>query len=231
MSTIEIESGEYAPIAETFPSASFPLAYEILNSLTHGIGVALSIAALFMLIVQAANSAPESIRAACVFGYSLFGISLIVLYSASTVYHALPPSRLKGYFCVLDHCAIYLLIAGSYSAFSLATLYGPIGWSLFAANWTLAIIGIVQYVVLRDKYKWVSLTLYLFMGWMVVFAIKPLMATIDALPLIMLLAGGLSYTIGCVFFVMHKIWWAHPVWHLFVLGGSVCQFLAAYWMF
>ena len=229
MSTIDIDPSER--IQPVNPAASFPLAYELLNSITHGIGVGLSVAALVLLIARAACCAPEAIRGACIFGYTLFGISLIILYSASTIYHALPQSRVKEIFCVLDHCAIYLLIAGSYSAFSLATLYGPIGWSLFFANWILAIIGMVQYVILRDKYKWVSLVLYLFMGWMVVFAIKPLLAVVGVLPLSMLLAGGLSYTIGCVFFVMHRIWWAHPVWHLFVLGGSICQFLAAYWLF
>lgn len=205
------------------------LGEELVNSITHGIGAGLSIAALVLLVVKAVCDAPAEGRAACVFGYTLFGASLVILYLMSTLYHSLSFTRAKKLFQILDHSAIYLLIAGSYSAFALTILRGPLGWALFGVNWGLALLGITLDSVWHCRLERVSLTLYLLMGWMIILAIKPLLTLTPRLSLLLLAAGGVSYTLGCVFFVM-KNRFMHGVWHLFVLAGSALQFFAAYFL-
>ncbi|GAB4279166.1 MAG: hemolysin III family protein [Coriobacteriia bacterium] len=195
---------------------------EIASAIIHGLGVAGSIVALVLLVIFAAQSGdPFRIAASIV-----FGASLIFLYLASTLYHSLRPAKAKRVFKVLDHAGIYLLIAGSYTPFTLVTLRGPWGWSLFAAVWVLAIIGIALEASWVDRPRWLSALVFLAMGWIVVVAIKPLLAALPAAGLWLLLAGGLAYTFGTVFYVARKVPYFHAVWHLWVLGGSLCHVLA-----
>jgi hemolysin III len=194
---------------------------EIANSVTHGIAAALSIAALVILVVFAALRGNAWHIASC----TIFGVTLILLYLASTLYHALPPGKAKQVFRILDHASIYLLIAGTYTPFTLVTLRGPWGWSIFGVVWALAVAGVVFQSLLIGRLPVVSTAVYILMGWVVVIAARPL---IHALPwggLLWMLAGGLSYTLG-VYFFASKTKFAHMVWHLFVIAGSVCHFFA-----
>jgi hemolysin III len=162
-------------------------------------------------------------------GSSIFAASLIALYAASTIYHGLPPSRAKHMFRVLDHVAIYLLIAGTYTPFTLGVLRGATGWTLFGLIWSLAGAGIVFKTVLGFRYPRASTVFYVLMGWAAVVAIRPVMAQVPAAGLAWLLAGGLLYTGGVAFFAWEQQRHHHAVWHVFVLGGSVCHFFAVLW--
>jgi hemolysin III len=161
-----------------------------------------------------------------VVGGAVFGAMLVLVYAASTVYHALPPSRHKALWRVIDHSAIYLLIAGTYTPFTLGALRGPWGWGLLVAIWGLAMGGIVFKMTLGFRFPKTSAAFYLVMGWLVVIAIEPLTTHVQRQGVYWLLAGGLCYTLGVVFFSWHRLRYAHLVWHLFVLGGSVCHFFA-----
>jgi hemolysin III len=198
------------------------LGEEIANAVTHGIGLLLSIAALPILVVVASGRHVPVM----VVGMVVFASSLIALYAASTMYHALPASKAKQVFRVIDHAAIYLLIAGTYTPFTLGVLRGAWGWSLFGVIWTLALLGVLFKTTLGFRYPRVSTALYVAMGWMIVIALKPMLATIPMTGLLWLLAGGLCYTGGVAFYVWDNKKFAHAVWHLFVLGGSVCHFVA-----
>jgi hemolysin III len=194
---------------------------EIANSVTHGVAAALSIAALVILVVFAALRGNAWHVVSC----AVFGITLILLYLASTLYHALPPGKAKQVFRILDHASIYLLIAGTYTPFTLVTLRGPWGWSIFGVVWALAVAGVVFQSLLIGRLPALSTTVYILMGWVVVVAARPL---IHALPwggLLWMLAGGLAYTLG-VYFFASKTKFAHMVWHLFVIAGSLCHFFA-----
>jgi hemolysin III len=195
---------------------------EIANSITHGLGLIASIAALPILLLRARSSNDPS----AVTGAAIFGVTLILLYAASTVYHALPLSKGKRFFRVLDHSAIYLLIAGTYTPFALGPLRGPWGWTLLAIIWTLALIGIGSKVVVRFRRSHPSTWLYLLMGWLIVVAIKPLVENIPRAGLFWLAAGGLAYTGGVAFYAMKRVRYSHMIWHLFVATGSVCHFIA-----
>lgn len=200
---------------------------ELTNCITHGVGAGLSIAALVLLIVRAACHAPAGHTGSCVVGFTIFGSTLILLYMMSTLYHAMLPPGARHVFKILDHSAIYVLIAGTYTAFCLSILRGPIGWTLFGLIWGLAAIGITFDAVYNCRLKWLSLPLYLFMGWLVVIAIKPLLVLLPAISLKFLVWGGVLYTVGAVFFVMKRKW-MHAIWHLFVLAGSILHFFAVY---
>ncbi|GAC1697490.1 MAG: hemolysin III family protein [Gemmatimonadaceae bacterium] len=201
------------------------LGEEIANSITHGVGLAASLVALPIVIM----SAQRRDRLAVV-GAAVFGGSLVILYAASTLYHALPPSRAKRVFRVLDHTAIYLLIAGSYTPFALGALRGPWGWSLLGAVWGLAAIGITLKATRGLGREWLSTALYLLMGWLSIIAVRPLVTHVGAAGLAWLAAGGLFYTAGVVFFVIDtRLRYAHMVWHLFVAAGSLCHFFAVLW--
>jgi len=195
---------------------------EIANSITHGLGLIASIAALPVLLVRARSSNDPS----AVTGATIFGVTLILLYASSTVYHALPLSKGKRFFRVLDHSAIYLLIAGTYTPFALGPLRGPWGWTLLAIIWTLALIGIGSKVVVGFRLPHFSTGLYLVMGWLIVVAIKPLVENIPRAGLLWLAAGGLAYTGGVAFYAMKRVRYSHMIWHLFVAAGSVCHFIA-----
>jgi hemolysin III len=197
------------------------LGEEIANSVTHGLGLAASLAAAPVLIVFAARR-----DAWQVVGSSVFAGTLVALYAASTLYHSLPPSRAKRVFRVLDHGAIYLLIAGTYTPFTLGVLRGVWGWTLLGLVWGFAVAGVVFKSVRGFRHPRLSTTVYLLMGWLAVIAIKPMLANMSFAGLMWLLAGGLSYTGGIVFFALDHKRYAHAVWHLFVLGGSTCHCVA-----
>ena len=195
---------------------------EIANSITHGVGLVASIAALPILLLRARSSSDPS----AVTGAVIFGVTLILLYATSTVYHALPLSRGKRFFRVLDHSAIYLLIAGTYTPFALGPLRGAWGWTLLAIIWTLALVGIGAKVLRGFGGSYVSTGIYLAMGWLIVIAIKPLVENIPRAGLFWIAAGGLAYTVGVAFYAMRRVRYNHMIWHLFVAAGSVCHFIA-----
>jgi hemolysin III len=195
---------------------------ELANSLTHGLGLGLSIAGLSVLVTFAATWG-DGWR---VTGCAIFGASLVLLYGASTFYHALRVSRIKRCLRVLDHAAIFVLIAGTYTPFLLANLRGPWGWSLFGVVWTLAVAGMMLKLFFTGRYRMFSTLLYLFMGWLILIAFKPLVEAVPLGSLAMLLAGGLAYSVGTVFYLWHRLPYHHAIWHVFVLTGSVCHFFA-----
>jgi len=192
---------------------------EIANSVTHGVAAALSIAALVILVVFAALRGNAWHVVSC----TVFGISLILLYLASTLYHALPRGKAKQVFRILDHASIYLLIAGTYTPFTLVTLRGAWGWSIFGVVWALAAAGVVFQSLFIGRLPALSTTVYVLMGWVVVIAFRPLLHALPWGGVLWLLAGGLCYTLGVYFFVS-KWKYTHMVWHLFVIAGSVCHF-------
>ncbi len=197
---------------------------EIASAITHGIGVGLSIWALVLLVMKAVDQG----NAYHVVSFTIFGSALITVYLTSTLFHAIRARRVKKFFNLMDHAAIYFLIAGTYTPITLGPLRGPWGWSIFGVIWGLAVAGIIFKVFFIGKYRTLSAILYVAMGWAIIVAVKPLL---DAMPengLWLLLAGGLSYSGGVVFYILKNIPYAHSIWHLFVLGGSVCHFLSIY---
>ena len=201
---------------------SYPRRWEVAHSISHGVGIVASIAGLTVLVAfSALHGAPWSI-----FSSAVFGTTLILLYTASTLYHSATSRRSKRVFKILDHAAIYLLIAGTYTPFTLVTLRGLWGWGLFALVWTLAIGGVVLTSTLMDRVKTVSLVLYVVMGWLAVVAFKPLWQDLPRGGLILLGSGGLCYTFGLVFYGWKRFPAGHFIWHLLVLAGSVLHYLA-----
>lgn len=200
----------------------FSFAEEIAHAVTHGIGLLLSIAALVILVVFASlhGDAWRVVSAA------IFGTTLILLYAASTVYHALPSSRAKGIMRLLDHSAIYLLIAGTYTPLVLGVLYGAWGWTLFGLVWGLALAGIILKSISGVKYHGVSLAIYVAMGWIVLIAVKPLLEKMPAPGIAWLVAGGVFYTGGIWFYRHKEMRYSHTIWHLFVIAGTVCHVVA-----
>jgi hemolysin III len=193
---------------------------EIASSVTHGIGAGLSVAALVVLVVGSAMGG-DPWR---VVSFSIFGACLVLLYLSSMLYHAFRAPRLKRIFRVFDHVAIFLLIAGSYTPITLVGLGGGWGWTLFGLIWGLAVFGILLEVFFMDRFKWLTVGVYLGMGWLVVIAIKPLVEALPVGALVWLAAGGLSYTGGVAFYLWEKLPYNHAIWHLFVMGGSACHF-------
>ncbi len=196
---------------------------ELANAITHGAGFVASLIGLPFLVLSAANRGE---RAALV-GASVFGAALVALYAASTLYHAVSHPTLKQKMRVLDHAAIYLLIAGTYTPFTLGVLRGRWGWALFGIVWTLAALGVLFKVLFGSgAMAKLSTIVYVAMGWVAIFAAKPLIANMESAGLMLLVGGGLFYTGGVVFYVDKRRSWTHPVWHLFVLGGSICHYFA-----
>lgn len=194
---------------------------EVFSSIVHGIGMALSIAAIvLMTVVSVSHGAGVRLAAALVFGISLF-----FEYTASTFYHALPQPKAKRVFKVLDHSGIYLLIAGTYTPFTLIALAGNGGLALFAVIWAAALAGIACEAFWTFRPRWVSAAIYVVMGWAAVVKLPALLAALPTAGFALLVAGGIVYTAGCVFYLMKKVKYMHSIWHLFVLGGSVCHFL------
>jgi len=195
---------------------------EVASLLTHLAGVIFSIVALVVMLGLAEEEPLKLISA------GVFGVSLVLLYSSSALYHFSTTSKWKARFQAFDHACIYLLIAGSYTPFTLITLKGAWGWSLFSIVWTMALAGVLMKMLSKGKKDhWISTALYLLMGWLIVLAAGPLLRSLPIGGVIWLAAGGLSYTFGIVFFVWQKLPFNHAIWHLFVLCGSVCHVLAA----
>ncbi|MGD6803248.1 hemolysin III family protein [Rossellomorea vietnamensis] len=194
---------------------------EIANAVTHGIGFLLSIPALVLLILAAV----EKGTAWHIVSYTIFGVTMLLLYLFSTLLHSFKPSRIKKLFAILDHSAIYLLIAGTYTPFMLVSFRTPLGWTIFGIIWGLAIAGVVFKCYFVDRYQIISTIVYLLMGWMIIIAVKPLYEILSPTGFLLLLTGGIFYSIGAVFYVWNKLPYNHAIWHLFVLAGSTFMFL------
>jgi hemolysin III len=198
------------------------LGEEIANSISHGVGVLAAIAVTPFLIVKAIP-----LGAAAITGVSIFGATMIVLYLASTLYHAFPHSKTKRVFRIFDHSAIFLLIAGTYTPFTLTVLPGVWGWTLLGIVWSLAVVGVVLKSVRNVGTSKLSIALYLGMGWLAVLAAKPIYESLPSWGLFWLLAGGVMYSVGVLFFAYdHRVRYNHFIWHLFVLAGTSCHVVA-----
>lgn len=195
---------------------------EIINASLHGIGVLLSVAALVILIVLSAISG----GAERIVGCTIFGACLIAMYLASTLYHSVTKPSLKYRLKIFDHASIYLLIAGSYTPILLVTFPPAWGWSLFGVIWGLALSGVIFKLFATGKFEFLSTLIYVLMGWLVVVAAKPLIDSIPFAGIMWLLAGGLFYTFGVIFYAWKRLRFSHALWHIFVLGGSICHFFA-----
>lgn len=195
---------------------------ELANSISHGVGAIVAIVAAVVLIITAARRDD----ALGILGASVFAATMVFVYFTSTIYHSLSRSRAKRIFKILDHSAIFLLIAGTYTPFMLGVLRGRLGWWLLAIVWTLAILGVVFTAVSRIRYPTVCSLIYLGMGWLIVVAIRPLWTLMAPWGLVWLIAGGLAYTGGIVFFAADRIRFGHLVWHLCVIAGTACHYVA-----
>ena len=201
------------------------VAEEIANSISHGIGLVLALVASPILILTAARTG----TAWNVVGVSVFATSMILLYLASTLYHAIPHDRAKRIFRTLDHGAIFLLIAGTYTPFTLGVMRGPWGWTIFGIVWSLAIFGLTMKAIFGAKHMWLTVPLYLVMGWTVMIAAPHILFRMPLAAIIWILAGGVAYTGGVLFFRAHSLRYNHFAWHLFVIAGTACHFFAVLW--
>ena len=205
------------------PSTSFYSATEeLFHTLSHGLGIVLSIVGLAVLVVYA-NLNGDIWH---IVSSSIYGATLILMYSASTLYHGITNARIKSILQQLDHAAIYLLIAGTYTPFLLVNLRHDWGWTLFAIIWLIAVVGVIFELTGYKPFKKVSLGLYLAMGWMIVFAINPMLEHVSSGGLMLLLGGGLAYSFGAIFYVKKRMPYHHVIWHLFVLLGSILHYLS-----
>jgi len=195
---------------------------EIANAITHGIGVGLSIAALVILVVYAARISDTW----KIVSFSIYGACMIILFLSSTLYHAFPQPYVKRFFRILDHSSIFLLIAGTYTPVTIGQMRGGWGWSMFGIIWGLTIAGIILKIFAMSKFKWVSLVVYLLMGWIMIIAIKPLLNCVSGIFLVWILIGGLFYSLGVIFYTARKMRYHHAIWHLFVLAGCFFHFIA-----
>jgi hemolysin III len=202
----------------------YTLGEEIAHAVTHGIGIILSVVGLALLVTYASLYGDVWHITSC----SIYGTTLILLYTASTLYHGIPFPRVKKLLQRFDHAAIFLLIAGSYTPFTLVNMRGGWGWTLFGLVWGIAVIGILLELSGIKRLKRLSLTLYLGLGWLVVIAIKPLVDSVATGGVLLLLAGGLSYSLGVIFYIWRRMTYHHAVWHLFVMVGSVLHFFAIF---
>lgn len=197
---------------------------EIANSISHGVGFVMAVAVSPILIIAAA----QRDSAAGMVGAGVFAFTIILLYITSTLYHCLPRNKAKHIFHVLDHSAIFLLIAGTYTPFTLGILRGAWGWTLFGLVWGIAVAGVLIKIVWGIRFKKLSTMLYLFMGWLIIIAVKPLWLNMPSQGLFWLIAGGVAYTAGTGFYAAKKIPFAHFIWHVFVMAGTTCHFMAVF---
>ena len=207
---------------KTQQTAEYGFLEETFNSITHGIGALTSIAGLVLLIVFSSIYGSTSHIISC----TIFGVTLVLLYTASTLYHSFQKPNIKQFFKILDHSCSYVLIAGTYTPFMLVTLRGFLGWTIFAAVWFMALAGILFKVFFVHRFQIISTIAYVAMGWIIVLAIKPLFQTLQSGGIIWLICGGLAYTLGVIFYAWKKLPFNHAIWHLFVLTGSTCHFFA-----
>jgi len=203
-------------------SNEYSIGEEIANGITHGTGILISTAGMALLIVFAALYGTASHIVSCV----IFGTTLVLLYTASTLYHSFRKPRLKSIFKVIDHSCIYALIAGTYTPFMLVTVKGFLGWTIFAVIWALAALGIIFKIFFIHKFKILSTLAYILMGWLVIIAIKPLLQNLPGGGVALLVSGGLAYTVGTIFYAWKKLPYNHAIWHMFVLAGSICHLFA-----
>lgn len=199
----------------------YPIIEERINVLTHAVGLLLSIAALVLLVIRATGTL-QTVSVA------VFASSMIALYAASTIYHNAGPSSFRYWMRTVDHATIYVLIAGSYTPFTLLVLKGTLGWTLFGVSWGMALTGIVVKLFFTGRFDRTSTAMYVFMGWIIVFAIKPLIENLATGGLMWLFAGGIAYTAGALFYSFKRLPYGHAVFHVFVLAGSACHFVAVY---
>ena len=195
---------------------------EILNSASHGVGAVLAVGGTVVLIIMSAMfSNTWSVVSSCI-----YGASLIVLYTMSTLYHAISNNKAKSFFRIMDHDTIFFLIAGTYTPYTLVILNGAIGWVLFGIVWGAAILGIILNSIDLERFKKFSLICYIMMGWVVIFAVKPMINALPTLPLVLLLIGGILYTVGIIFYVIKKVKYFHSIWHLFTIAGSAFHYFS-----
>ncbi|MCB0221367.1 MAG: hemolysin III family protein [Chrysiogenetes bacterium] len=207
---------------DAHPEAPYTLGEEIAHAITHGVGAALSVAGLTLMVALAAlHGDPWRITS-----FAIYGATLFLLYLSSTLYHAIPSPKAKHVFKVLDHVSIYLLIAGTYTPFLLVTLRGTVGWVLFGAVWSIAIVGIVLKVFAIHRFKKLSLVAYLGMGWICMAAYRDLAHSLPHMGVVLLILGGVFYSGGVIFYVWDRLPYNHAIWHLFVLAGSITHFFA-----
>ncbi len=197
---------------------------ERINIISHAIGFVLSIIALVLLLMHAKRHGDIW----HVISFNIFGASLVVLYAASTLYHSAKKPELRRKLRIIDHASIYVLIAGTYTPFTLVTLNGPTGWAIFVTSWGFALTGIILKLFFIGKYELISTLMYVFMGWIIVFAIKPLINNLSSNGLLWLILGGLAYTIGAILYSIKKIKFNHAIFHILVLIGSGCHFLSVF---
>jgi hemolysin III len=197
-------------------------AEDVASALTHGIGLALSLVGLCVLVALAIMHGTRLHIVSC----GIYGVTLVGLYAASTLYHTFQSPRVKHVLKIIDHCSIYLLIAGTYTPFTLVLLHGGWGWTLFGLVWGLSLFGIVFKIFFVDRFQVTSVSIYLLMGWMAIVAVKPMLALVPSGGVRLLVMGGLIYTAGILFYVWKKIPYNHAIWHLFVLAGSMCHYFA-----
>ena len=215
------------PLKKSPPSVSqnpkpYSLGEEIANAVTHGIGTGLSVAGLTLLVVLAILHGDVS----RIVSFSIYGSSLIILYLASTLYHSFQNPPVKQVFRIIDHASIYLLIAGTYTPFLLLCMRGAWRWALLGVVWGLALVGIGFKAFFTNRFRKVSVLAYILMGWLCVIALREMLATIPSGGLILLVVGGVIYTVGIIFYVWKRVPYNHAIWHLFVMGGSICHYLA-----
>lgn len=198
---------------------------ELWNTITHGIGFILSLIALIVIIAVTWDK-DDSTR---MIAFTIYGSSLVILYAASTLYHYAKTEKMKYYLRIFDHSAIYVLIAGSYTPFALITLRNHGGLTLLAIVWGITAVGIIFKLFFTHRFNFLSTMLYLGMGWLAVTMYEPLVASLHPYALYLLVAGGLTYSLGTVFFLWDRLPYNHAIWHLFVMGGSICHFIALYY--
>ena len=194
------------------------------NIISHAIGLFLSVVALLLMLVRASGSG----LILHIMSAGIFGLSLIALYAASTLYHSATDPKVRSRLRINDHATIYILIAGTYTPFTLITLNGWVGWTVFGVSWAMAITGVVLKLFFTGRYNVLSTLMYVFMGWIIIFAIKPLVNNLSAEGLFWLVAGGVAYTTGAIIYSIKKIQFNHAIFHLFVLLGSFCHFISVY---
>lgn len=201
---------------------TYPRREEVANAITHGIGALLSVAALVLLIVF------SSIKGTAwhVVSFTIYGVSMLLLYMSSTLVHSFKEGKVKDLFEIFDHSSIYIYIAGTYTPFMLVAVRGPLGWSLFGIVWGIALFGVLFKAFFTKRFLFMSTIFYLVMGWLIVIAWGPLSAAIPSTGITLLVTGGILYTLGTVFYVWRAFPYHHAIWHLFVLGGSVTHFFA-----
>lgn len=208
-----------------FEVTYYPKFEEKLNIISHGIGMVLSILVFPFLLIKACNSKDALV----VLSFVIYGVSMIVLYSASTLYHSAENNKIRYYLNIFDHASIYILIAGTYAPLALIVLQGKLGWLVFGLSWCFAIVGVFYKIYFIGKYRLISVISYIAMGWMLIAFLKPLLQNLSKEGLLLLLLGGVFYSIGACFYVLNRINYNHAIFHVFVLFGSVSHFLAIYY--